>query len=165
MPFYIISMLTQDGSTKLYCASIPLIWMRFQAGKPPLFVFQIDTSCSGGEAFWRLDSSENIRQQAETLTSLLLRLTGISLYSSRYRFPLWLHDTSSLNNRRIQYEACKESYCYLPRQQDAQSKLLHSLKQITQSWRTKQRRIFVSGKERERRRSSATPSEQRHSQR
>ena len=39
------------------------------------------------------------------------------------------------------------------------------LEQITQSWRAKQRRIFVSGKERERRRSSATPSEQRHSQR
>lgn len=37
--------------------------------------------------------------------------------------------------------------------------------QITQSWRTKQRRIFVSCKERERRRSIATTSEQRHSQR
>jgi hypothetical protein len=41
----------------------------------------------------------------------------------------------------------------------------HHLEQITPSWRTKQRRIFVSGKERERRRSSATSSEQRHSQR
>jgi hypothetical protein len=40
-----------------------------------------------------------------------------------------------------------------------------ALEQITQSWRTKRRRIFVSGKERERRRSSATTSEQRHSQR
>ncbi|MGI6691800.1 MAG: hypothetical protein ACOX63_13310 [Christensenellales bacterium] len=39
------------------------------------------------------------------------------------------------------------------------------LEQITQSWRTKQRRIFVSGKERECRRSSATTNEQRHSQR
>jgi hypothetical protein len=35
-----------------------------------------------------------------------------------------------------------------------------ALEQITPSWRTKQRRIFVSGKERERRRSSATTSEQ-----
>jgi hypothetical protein len=34
------------------------------------------------------------------------------------------------------------------------------LEQITQSLRTKQRRIFVAGKERERRRSSATSSEQ-----
>jgi hypothetical protein len=38
------------------------------------------------------------------------------------------------------------------------------LEQITQSLRKKQRRIFVSGKERERRCSSATSSEQRHSQ-
>jgi hypothetical protein len=39
------------------------------------------------------------------------------------------------------------------------------IEQITPSWRTKLRRIFVAGKERERRRSSATLSEQRHSQR